>query len=316
MFIFKEPIIRYDENYLNMLETYNKVLYESFDDYYENDIPKHKDIYDYNIRKYLDYTLDSQSELNAELFLKNKKYYNKLNDELLQYIQDNLTIIENNNDTEYKILDIICPYTNKIVRTVSTSKYFINFKVKKLNFVYKYDDNNVKIKDLIVKKDVHLLGKVDKFTPKFETLTDMYHPSMFELFENEWGFSKENILSFKTIRDLDIVSDSINDVTVYYSSNNSFELKKVYFSKKLGRYFKYKGKRIVVPSKDIENLDTKITRLLEGSLELIYAENKKTENDLKIEEIILIMNKVISNDEKIKKIRNLFWGGNLFETII
>lgn len=298
MFKFKLPYFRLTaegeriKNEIQLMEEYGYYGLESFNSV-DIDRSNRMIIKDYEEFKVID------SSLNVMNKILTKDESEQVNNKLKNIFQ--------NKEIVYK--ELVCPYTNRVVKTFSSSYYGVFFDEinVKIKVRPKFDDSNEELKLKVLKigySDMFDLRK-NEINSYLRTadISSIYSKEVFELMKSEWGFEKtSNIL----LNDLEITADLIDFVNVYYKDNTRFEKKKVYLNPKGYRFYRYKGKMIEISSSDIENFDEKLN-LIETIGIFAYNSSLTTEYEINTIESIkkIIENNSMSELTKITKIKDI-----------
>ena len=211
---------------------------------------------------YEELSLDDETWNRVQEYKGNMELYHDLLDELKESLQP----LTDNSDKYVLTQRLICPYTGRIVTERGLYVPGANFKEVTESFDYKDDEGETQYTR---KYSVVRIGHVSYPTANVRELGDIYHPTAIETMRDALSYSKslsefdvptpiEARVKGDNTESFIVVEDTIEDVKVYYPHTESFERKKVYFSLSSGRYYKYKSKRIPLPTPDIYNFQEKV----------------------------------------------------------
>lgn len=234
-------------------------------------------------------------------------FYNILTEKESQDAKDELKRIFHNKEIVYK--ELVCPYTNKVVQKFSVSYYGVFFKEKTLKLKIKDWDELLTVRVL-------LTGQTDLFNVNRKEINDylktamisqLYSSEVNELMLAEWRFENNNRVP---LIDLEIVSDDVDYVNVYYEDSTRFEKKRTYLSPKGFRFYKIKGKTKKIDTPEIKSFDDKLNYLIKEGLDKYrkkYVETDSNDKDkVLLSKISTILNdNLLSESTKINRIKDI-----------
>lgn len=248
MFVFEDSTVVYAENFQNIINEFKlETPLKSFDSYgcrYAKDTHSKKDL---DTQRYVDFKLNQTGKDTLSEYKRNKDFHD-----------EQLNLLKSKFKEKYELYaSIYCPYTGKLVKEVYAYIPGINFKSKNETFTYYHSGKTFKYKYKVI-----TIGNVETPKMNFDRLEHYFSSEVLEVFKDEWSFEKTPNLDKKPrVKDVsehfEVVKDSVTSALVYYPHTMSFEEKQVYYSKKMGRYYKYK-KRIPIGSPDIKDFDLKL----------------------------------------------------------
>lgn len=309
MFEFKKPIVKKNEELINVLNKYKEKYKQGKEIFYEESGDLFGISGHYRNGEYINLNPTEKVEEFRKKYAKN---YNEVYQDCLDLVNDlhglNYEVSANGYFHSVWYAKIYCPYTGEHLRTEHFSfiptqpQELLTEKSVPLEFLKSqhYRDEG-KIKNgTIIKEKVYLKTLASIKMPKLSSneLKDYYSPTVIKIFKKEWGF--DLITPQETV---DFVRfDDMKYATIFNGNTNGFIKKLQKFNFKLGRYVK--GYRtIILESPDIENFEEKLLMVSSGGDYNSPNNKHDLEEDYKIVMIKELLDSKITDDEKIEKIK-------------